>query len=95
VRSGKQLPLYARALEAGAPLAVVLPAAPAAGLQVKLRAEDMTWQEFLGPSSSSSNRGSGRGYEQQQQQGLEPYMADAYEVTNILFSSGTTVRGFG
>ena len=82
MRGGKQLALYARAVEAGAPVAVVLPAAPAAGLQVKLRAEDMSWQEFLGGASS------------REQQGFKPYMADAYEVTNILFSSGTTVSVF-
>jgi acetyl-CoA synthetase len=46
VRGGKVLPLYAHVIEAGAPLAIVLPAAD--GLSLPLRAEDRAWVDFLG-----------------------------------------------
>jgi acetyl-CoA synthetase len=45
-RGGRLLPLYARVCEAGAPRAVVLPAAEK--LQVELRPGDLAWESFLG-----------------------------------------------
>ena len=46
VRGGKTLPSFANAVEAGAPAAIVLPAADT--LQVTLRAGDCAWADFLG-----------------------------------------------
>ena len=45
IRGQKNLPLYANAIEAGAPLAIVLPAR--AAMQVPLRAGDLGWADFL------------------------------------------------
>lgn len=76
LRGGKSLPLYERVVEAQAPMAVVLPAAPGRPLAVALRPGDLAWGEFLGVVPPPST--------------LRPHVADAYELTNILFSSGTT-----
>jgi acetyl-CoA synthetase len=46
-RSGKQLPLYTKVVEAEAPLAIVLSRHPVP--QVKLRSGDLTWDAFLNP----------------------------------------------
>lgn len=45
LRGGKELPLYANIVEAGAPPAIVLPAG--GSLRAPLRAEDIAWGEFL------------------------------------------------
>jgi acetyl-CoA synthetase len=45
VRGGKRLPLYANAIEAGAPLAIVLPARDT--FAFSLRSGDLAWREFL------------------------------------------------
>lgn len=81
LRGGKSLPLYTRVTAAKAPLAIVLPASSSAGLQVPLRSGDVTWQDFLtwAPLGGA----------------FDPHVADAQEVTNILFSSGTTVTKAG
>lgn len=44
-RCGKQLPLYAKVVEAEAPLAIVL--AKTSGLGVELRSGDLAWHDFL------------------------------------------------
>ncbi|GAB4821930.1 hypothetical protein N2152v2_008976 [Parachlorella kessleri] len=75
-RGGKSLPLYARVVEAQAPMAIVLPASPDNPLQVSLRPDDIPWREFLARVEPPTS--------------LRPHVADAYELTNILFSSGTT-----
>ncbi len=49
-RGGKSLPLYARVLEANAPLAIVLSHDPE--LAVKLRSGDLLWNDFLSPNPS-------------------------------------------
>ncbi|GLC41156.1 hypothetical protein PLESTB_001797100 [Pleodorina starrii] len=86
--------------------AVVLPAAEDgayASSPPGLRSGDLRWADFLADSGCDS--GSGSSYschddpEQQQQQQQRPrrgsclelpHVADAYDVTNVLFSSGTT-----
>ena len=50
LRAGKQLPLYAKVVEAGAPRTVVITTGP----DVKLRADDLTWDAFLGDSDQFS-----------------------------------------
>jgi acetyl-CoA synthetase len=69
VRGGKEVGLYAKVKEAGAPPAVVVPlgAAPA------LRAGDRAWKGFLGGGGA-----------------FEPVARDPSDVSNVLFSSGTT-----
>ncbi len=47
-RAGKQLPLYAKVVEANAPRAIVLPLDSSSS--VKLRPSDLTWEEFLSPN---------------------------------------------
>jgi acetyl-CoA synthetase len=94
-RGGKQLPLYARVKDASAPTAVVVPADASQGLQVALRPGDCAWADFLAGapnSSSSSSSSSGDGGGNGGWGGFQPHIADAYATTNILFSSGTTVR---
>lgn len=49
-RSGKQLPLYTRVVEANAPLAIVLSRSPIS--DVVLRSQDLHWRDFL---SSNEN----------------------------------------
>lgn len=89
LRGGRALPLYARVTEAGAPAAVVLPADGGAELRLALRDGDEAWGQFLtGPGGAAAEVAA-----------FSPRVADAHEITNILFSSGTTVgavpRGFG
>jgi acetyl-CoA synthetase len=45
IRAGKSLPLYANAIEAGAPRCIVLPAV--GGLKEPLRDKDHAWEDFL------------------------------------------------
>ena len=45
-------------------------------VQVKLRQGDISWEDFIGSVPYDAT--------------VEPHIADAYDVTNILFSSGTT-----
>ena len=45
LRAGKQLPLYAKVMDANAPQAIVL--ANNSSLAVKLRQQDLSWSEFL------------------------------------------------
>ncbi|CAK0785824.1 hypothetical protein CVIRNUC_009036 [Coccomyxa viridis] len=75
-RGSKVHPLYARAVEAEAARAIVIPAQPSRGMQVKLRQGDISWEDFIGNVPCDAS--------------VEPHIADAYDVTNILFSSGTT-----
>ncbi|MGA7935038.1 MAG: AMP-binding protein, partial [Kovacikia sp.] len=49
-RHHKQLPLYARVVEAAAPPAIVL--SPNADSTVELRSQDLTWMEFLSPKET-------------------------------------------
>lgn len=103
MRAGKALPLYERVRAADAPVAIVLPGAAtavggscgellaawrgqeAAGgaevLRTPLRAGDVAWSAFVSAVAPASAAG------------FSAHEADAYDVTNILFSSGTTVGG--
>ena len=47
IRNGKTLPLYANAIEAGAPVAIVIPALDGAAVSVPLRRGDCKWDVFL------------------------------------------------
>ncbi|WP_019504730.1 AMP-binding protein [Pleurocapsa sp. PCC 7319] len=47
LRAGKHLPLYAKIIDANAPKAIVL--ANNSSLTVKLRQQDLSWDEFLSP----------------------------------------------
>ncbi|KAG2449704.1 hypothetical protein HYH02_005232 [Chlamydomonas schloesseri] len=85
LRGGKALPLYDKVVRSGTAAAcVVLPAAESAGAALSaaapaLRAGDVTWRAFLGAATAEAELVE-----------LQPHIADVYEVTNILFSSGTT-----
>ena len=83
MRGGKALPLYTRiAAIPGAPPTVVVPADQrplACSTPAALRPVDMSWHEFLLRGDCAEDPGL-----------FEPYIADPYEPTNILFSSGTT-----
>lgn len=48
LRSGRYLPLYAKVVDANAPMAIVL--ASVSSLSIKLRPKDLKWQEFLSPN---------------------------------------------
>ena len=86
LRGGKALPLYARVAEAGAPPAVVLPAdGGGAPLRLPLREGDASYASFLGGPGGSAAEAAA----------FAPRVCDAGDTTNILFSSGTTVRGRG
>ncbi|KAL4458600.1 hypothetical protein ABPG75_013465 [Micractinium tetrahymenae] len=76
LRGGKALPLYARVVEAGVPCAIVLPVRPGDALQVELRPGDMSWAAFLEAVPAPAE--------------ARAHVASAEEVTNIIFSSGTT-----
>lgn len=52
LRGGRELPLYARVVEAEAPLAVVLPGDGA--LRVELRPGDLVWDDFLSDHPSAA-----------------------------------------
>lgn len=64
-RAGKTVPMYPKAVEAGAAKCIVIG-------DTKLRSQDVSWQDFLGNTDFKS------------------VSCDPYDVTNILFSSGTT-----
>ncbi|CAN8264901.1 unnamed protein product [Cochlearia groenlandica] len=77
IRGDKSIPLYRRVVDAGAPVAIVIPAR-ASSATVNLRENDLSWNDFLGKARNMS--------------GVE-YIAvekPAGAYTNILFSSGTT-----
>eukprot|EP00884_Botryococcus_braunii_P002914 jgi/Botrbrau1/12623/Bobra.0169s0150.1 len=76
IRGGKQHPLYKRVVEAQAPMAIVIPCLTGGPLQEPLRPGDFSWDDFLAQVPELAS--------------FEPHVADPYEVTNILFSSGTT-----
>lgn len=85
VRGGKALPLYARVADSGAAAAaIVLPANPGRPLQLTspFRPGDVAWDAFL----AAAPRTSPSGYRFEE----VAHVADAYEPTNVLFSSGTT-----
>ncbi|GAQ91495.1 acyl-activating enzyme [Klebsormidium nitens] len=80
IRGSKSIPLYSRVTEAGAPRAIVLPAASDGRLSVELRNGDLTWGAFLeGGRRVAANPGV-----------FEARSCPAEATTNILFSSGTT-----
>ncbi len=68
-RGGKELAMYAKVVEAGAPRAIVVDT----GAAMQLGADDVFWEDFLGPRDH-----------------VEPVVGDPDDITNILFSSGTT-----
>ena len=79
VRGKKDLPLYEKVLQAGAPKAVVISAHDSWSGPTPLRAGDLAWKEFLGHETSS----------------VASIASECVPVTpstpsNILFSSGTT-----
>ena len=71
LRGGREVRLYEKVKQVGAPRAVVVPMAP--GGEIDLREGDLSCDAFLAPETR-----------------FDPVIADPYEVTNILFSSGTT-----
>ncbi|CAD7704810.1 unnamed protein product [Ostreobium quekettii] len=75
LRGGKTFALFSRVVEANAPMAIVCPGL-GDNLQVNLREGDMEYSEFLASGGPLGQ--------------FQPYSADGYEATNILFSSGTT-----
>mmetsp|Transcript_17524 Transcript_17524/g.48917 ORF Transcript_17524/g.48917 Transcript_17524/m.48917 type:complete len:222 (-) Transcript_17524:972-1637(-) len=78
-RGGKKLPLYEKLAGIDLPRGViVIPSTERDGIQVELRPGDMTWSQFKAADASM-------GLSMQ-----PPHITDAYSVTNILFSSGTT-----
>ena len=76
LRGGKALPLYTRVVEAGAPHAIVLPAAEDGRLQVQLRPGDVSWRDCLGAVPPP--------------QTVQAHVAAADDPAIVLFSSGTT-----
>lgn len=74
LRGGKELPLYQRVVDAQAPMAIVLSAQDSS--LAELRDGDIWWDEFLTSVMATDDD--------------LVHIADAYEQTNILFSSGTT-----
>ena len=72
VRSGKRLDLFRKLTEATDATAIVLPQGDT--LDVDLRDQDRSWDEFL-PQSRTE---------------FEPVVAQTQETINVLFSSGTT-----
>lgn len=79
LRGSQALPLYARVAEAGAPRAIVLPAAEHGQLQVQLRPGDISWRCFLGAVPAP--------------QAVQAHVAAADDPAILLFSSGTTGEG--
>eukprot|EP00878_Enallax_costatus_P004979 GHUV01005236.1.p1 GENE.GHUV01005236.1~~GHUV01005236.1.p1 ORF type:complete len:456 (+),score=84.21 GHUV01005236.1:211-1578(+) len=81
IRGGKTLPLYSRIIKQSSPTAIVIPAQPnGSSSSVKLRPIDMWWQQFLQTTTQGHQR-------------AVPHIVDAGAMSNILFSSGTTVSG--
>jgi acyl-coenzyme A synthetase/AMP-(fatty) acid ligase len=79
VRGGKVLPLYSRLIGADAPPAVVL-AARGTPTSLQLRTGDAWWSDFEAAATPL------------QSPRELPHIVDASAQSNILFSSGTTVR---
>lgn len=77
IRSGKNLPLYSKVVEAHSPAAIVVPAR-ASVLATELRAFDVSWDDFLGRIQHSRRKQ------------FSAVHQSVEEHTNILFSSGTT-----
>ncbi|MFQ5511913.1 MAG: AMP-binding protein [Candidatus Krumholzibacteriia bacterium] len=71
LRAGKELPMYQKVIDAGAPTAIVVTTRD--GAEVSLRDGDHAWNEFLSDNESFGSVPCNPG-----------------DVTNILFSSGTT-----
>ncbi|GMN67967.1 hypothetical protein TIFTF001_037049 [Ficus carica] len=78
VRGGRKFPLYSRVVEAAPNKAIVLPAT-GSNVGIQLRAQDISWQDFL---SDVSNDSRSKYY--------SPFYQPIDSVINILFSSGTT-----
>ncbi|KAG2501348.1 hypothetical protein HYH03_001138 [Edaphochlamys debaryana] len=82
LRGGKALPLYGKVAASGTTaLALVVPASEGGGLHPAtppLRPGDLPWASFLAAAPPG------------EAEAVQPHWADAYEVTNVLFSSGTT-----
>jgi len=76
-RAGKQLPLYERVVQASTIPAVVI--SSGSRLEVALRDDDLSWEEFLSLAAQNSP----------QDAAIDAHSEPA-AVTNILFSSGTT-----
>ncbi|HII40774.1 MAG TPA: AMP-binding protein, partial [Thermoplasmata archaeon] len=72
VRDGKEHGIYEKVVEGHAPRAVVLPAEGHGSVRLR-RAEDLSWEDFLGGKDS-----------------FEAVPGRPSDVTNVLFSSGTT-----
>ncbi|KAK9116438.1 hypothetical protein Sjap_015385 [Stephania japonica] len=77
VRGDKSLPLYSRVVDAGSPLAIVIPA-KGSNFSMKLRDCDLYWPAFLERVKHAKDDGFA----------VVEQPVDAF--TNILFSSGTT-----
>ena len=76
LRGGKRLPLYQRVVEASSPRAIVLAAEE--GTATELRSGDIDWPSFLALAAEPTKQ-------------EDCYaICDVDDVTNILFSSGTT-----
>ncbi|MBW3582536.1 MAG: AMP-binding protein [Euryarchaeota archaeon] len=71
LRGGKEVALYDKVKEAGAPRAIIIPADPAT--PPALREGDILWDDFLSDGDTA-----------------EAVACGPYDVTNVLFSSGTT-----
>lgn len=78
LRGGKKYPLYSRVIERGSCKAIVIPAT-GKGLEVDLREQDLSWQEFLSTAKEFPRSNC-----------YSPMYHSIDAVTNILFSSGTT-----
>jgi acyl-coenzyme A synthetase/AMP-(fatty) acid ligase len=78
LRGSKQLPLYSRVMEAKAPRAIVIPA-NGSFVIMKLRDGDLTWDQFLSYANIMSRP-----------EEFHAVALPAENITNILFSSGTT-----
>ncbi|KAI4381276.1 hypothetical protein MLD38_007364 [Melastoma candidum] len=78
VRGGRKFPLYSRVVEAAPLKAIVLPGV-GNNVGVNLRAQDLSWRDFISSVSNNPRR-----------HYYPAYYQSIDAVTNILFSSGTT-----
>lgn len=76
LRGGQALPLYARVVEAEAPMAIVLPAVRGGVVQANLRPGDLSWQQLLAAVP--------------QPPAVRAHVAASSDTALVLFSSGTT-----
>ena len=97
LRAGKQLPLYARLVQAKAPRAIVLPATRGGMVSEQLRQGDLTFSQLrdLAPMPDHDGAAASATSWWTPPSGLRPagtlpHIAEASATTNILFSSGTT-----